>query len=209
MIFRKKQKIFCIGRNKTGLTSLGHVMETVGYKLGKQGKSELLLEDWAKRDFTSIIEHCKSADAFKDVPFSLDYTYQILDHEFPGSRFILTVRGSAEEWYESLLRFDTKAVGKNRLPTAEDLKAYSYRRTGWLWQLQELVYGINENSLYNKEIYIRHYENYNKDVINYFRHRGDDLLVINISETNAMKTLCEFLNIEQNRFDMPHLNKSV
>lgn len=209
MFFRKKQKVFCIGRNKTGLTSLGQALHSFGYKLGKQRKSELLLEDWAKKDFTRIIKHCKSADAFKDVPFSLDYTYAVMDQAFPGSKFILSIRENAEEWYESHIRFDTRIIGKDRLPTAEDLKSFPYRKTGWYWQLQQYVYQVDENSLYDRDTYINHYENYNRNVINYFKNRPNDLLVINLKDDNAMEKLCKFLNIDITGKSMPHLNKSA
>lgn len=42
MVFRRlfglgeSSKVFCIGRNKTGTTSLGKVLEDLGYRLGDQ-----------------------------------------------------------------------------------------------------------------------------------------------------------------------------
>jgi hypothetical protein len=209
MLFRKKRKkIFVIGRNKTGTTSLGHTLHSLGFRIGNQPKAELLIEDWAKRKFHNMVNYCKTADAFQDIPFSLDYTYQAMDYAFPGSKFILTVRNSSGKWYESLTRFHTKIVGKNRLPTADDLKQFPYRKTGWLWRTQQLVYGIDEHSLYNKEIYIKHYDSHNQTVLNYFRHRPEDLLVLNLSDSDAMQSLCEFINIKFANQTMPHLNIS-
>src|SRR5690349_10358789 len=118
MLELQRGKIFCIGSGKTGTTSMGAALASLGFKLADQAIGESLIEDWAKRDFRAIIDHCKSADAFQDVPFSLDYTYAALDQAFPGAKFILTVRESSAEWYESLTRFHTKIVGKNRLPNA-------------------------------------------------------------------------------------------
>lgn len=94
-------KVFCIGRNKTGTTSMARAVVSLGFKLGKQSRAERLLEDWGKRDFCRIIRYCKSADAFQDIPFSLPDTYQALDEAFPKSKFILTVRNNSEEWYET------------------------------------------------------------------------------------------------------------
>ena len=209
MFLRKKQKVFCIGRNKTGLTSLGQALEGFGYKLGNQRKSELLLDDWAKKDFAKIIRHCRTADAFKDVPFSLDHTFEIVDQAFPGSKFILSVRENAAEWYDSHIRYDTRALGKGRLPVADDLKSYTYRKPGWYWQLHQYVYHIDESTLYDRDTYIKHYENYNRNVIEYFKNRPDDLLVINLKDDNAMEKLCNFLNIKYAGRSMPHLNKSA
>jgi hypothetical protein len=72
-------KVFCIGRNKTGTTSMARAVVSLGFKLGKQSRAERLLEDWGKRDFCRIIRYCKSADAFQDIPFSLRFfrTYTV------------------------------------------------------------------------------------------------------------------------------------
>jgi len=207
--FKNEKKIFVIGRNKTGTTSLGHALSAIGFKVGKQSKAEALMQDWRQRRFKNIVKYCRSAEAFQDVPFSLDYTYQVMDYEFPESKFILTVRDSAQDWYNSLTKFHTKIIGKGRLPTADDLKEFSYRETGWLWRNQQANYGIDESTLYNEEIYIRHYEMHNKRVKNYFKYRENDLLVINLAAPNSMKILCDFLDVPEYKGDMPHLNKGV
>lgn len=207
-LFRKKQKVFCIGQNKTGTTSIEAVLKKLGYKMGKQRKGELLIHDWAKRDFKKIIKLCRTADAFQDTPFSGDFTYQALDNAFPNSKFILTVRNSKEEWYKSIVSFHTKIVGKNRVPTASDLKEFSYCYKGWLWEDLQLKYGINEETLYDFDIYTDQYEMHNQRVIEYFKYRKEDLLILNLSDADAMKKLYEFLDVEYDGSDMPHLNKS-
>jgi len=203
-----RTKIFLIGRNKTGTTSVGSALASFGFRLGNQPKAELLMEDWSKRDFRRLIKYCKKADAFQDVPFSLDYTYQIMDYAFPGSKFILTIRNNPQDWYESLTRYHSQLVNKNRLPTADDLKQFSYRRTGWLWRQQQIVYDIDENSLYDREIYIKHYVSHNQGILDYFRDRPEDLLILNLSKSNSMQSLCAFLDITFANQAMPHLNKS-
>ena len=94
-------KIFCVGRNKTGTTSLEQALRGFNYRLGNQRQGELLLDDWARRDFRRIAQLAASADAFQDTPFSLPFTYQTLDAAFPGSKLILTLRSSPQDWYES------------------------------------------------------------------------------------------------------------
>lgn len=184
------------------------VLSSLGYRVGDQAYAELLMENWARRDFLPIIQYCQSADAFQDRPFSLDYTYQALDLAYPGSKYILTIRNSAEEWYKSLTTFQTIIIGKNRLPTADDLKNFNYRRKGWLWRTHQLVYGIDESTLYDKKIYMHHYIAHNDRVRHYFRHRQDDLLVINLKDNNAATKLAKFLRVPRTAVDMPHLNKS-
>ncbi len=202
------KKIFCIGRNKTGTTSIEQILKEFGYKVGIQSDAELLIHDWAVRDFRRIIKYCETADAFQDVPFSLDYTYQVLDYAFPGAKFILTVRNNADEWYESLIRFHTKLLGLDHVPNANDLRNYSYHEKGWMWQNAQYIFGVDESTLYNRDIYKAHYENYNQRVIEYFRYRTKDLLVLNLADSFAMQSLCEFLEIKYIGQSIPHLNKS-
>lgn len=211
MLWRKRKtrnKVFVIGRNKTGTTSLAEALVMLGYQLGNQAEAELLIDDWASRRFDRIIKYCNKADAFQDIPFGNADTYKALDQAFPNAKFILSIRSNAEEWYESVTRFHTKIVGKGRLPTAEDLKTFDYREPGWLWRSQQLVYGINENTLYDQKIYIAHYEQHNQKVQEYFSGRPDDLLVLNLASSDAMKALTSFLELPETTMSMPHLNKS-
>ncbi len=208
MIFKKKRKVFCTGQNKTGTTTLTAVLRSLGYRIGDQAKGELLLKEWAVRDFSNIIKLCKTADAFQDIPFSNDFTYTVLDHAFPKSKFILTIRNNKDEWYESLTRFHTKIIGKNRLPTAKDLQAFEYRYKGFLWDAQVAKYGIDETTLYDYKTYTDQYEMHNARVREYFKYRPNDLLVLNVSDDDAMEKLYTFLSIPYHGEKMPHLNKS-
>jgi hypothetical protein len=204
----EKLKIFCIGHNKTGTTSIQTVLGDFGFMVGSQTEAEILTTDWITRDFRRIIEYCKTADAFQDVPFSLDFTYQVLDHAFPGSKFILTVRNSADEWYESLTRFYGNVLGVNGIPTANDLKKYQGAGEGWLWRFQKYVYGVTEDTLFDEKLYKSYYTNHNNRVVRYFRFRPQDLLILNLSDPSAMESLCKFLGIRYTGQVMPHLNKS-
>ncbi len=206
--FNKKKKIFCIGQNKTGTTTIESVLKTLNYKMGSQKIGEKLRKEWMVRDFKNLVKFCKTADAFQDVPFSNDYTYQILDYEFPNSKFILTIRGSKDEWYNSLINFHTKAIGKGRIPTADDLKEYFYNYKGSLWDGQRIKFGIDESTLYDYKIYTDQYDNHNNRIIEYFKYRQKDLLILNVADSNAMKKLYSFLGFKYNDEKMPHLNKS-
>ncbi len=203
------RKIFCVGRNKTGTTSIEAALRSLGLKMGLQARGEMLTKDWARRDFARIIDLCRTADAFQDVPFSLPFTFQALDTGFPGSKFILTVRDTPEQWFESLKRFHTRIVNKGRLPTADDLREFDYRYKGYLWEGFVTNYGDDERLLYDRDAYVASYLEHNRTVTNYFRHRPDDLLVLNVSQPDAMRRLCEFLGYPYRGQPMPHLNRSA
>ena len=96
-----KPKIFCIGRNKTGTTSIKRAFQDLGYRVGKEETAFTFMHSYAKRDFRPIIRFCRTAQVFEDIPFSLFYTYQAVDYAYPGSKFILTIRDSADQWVNS------------------------------------------------------------------------------------------------------------
>ncbi len=96
---RGKPKIFCIGRNKTGTTSLAHTFRDLGFTVGNQRTAEILHDtDYWRGDFTTLIDYCMSAQVFQDVPFSVGETFKHLDVAFPDARFILSIRSSPEVW---------------------------------------------------------------------------------------------------------------
>ncbi|NNK80793.1 MAG: hypothetical protein HKO93_04780, partial [Flavobacteriales bacterium] len=70
MLGFKSSKIFCIGANKTGTTSVEKALIDLGYRMGDQKKALHLIEDYKRREFKPIIRFCKTADAFQDAPFS-------------------------------------------------------------------------------------------------------------------------------------------
>ena len=206
---KNKQKIFCIGLNKTGTTSLKKEMELQGFVVGNQRRAELLFDDWVKKDFSRIIKYCKTAQFFQDVPFSLPYTFIAIDQAFPGSKFILTIRDDAESWYNSLIRFHGKLFGNGKIPpTTEDLKSATYIYKGFPYHSRTHVLNAPENDLYNKEILIDFYETHNKAVTDYFRFRKNDFLEINLKEDNSYEKFCSFLNIVQTKDKFPWENKT-
>ena len=202
-------KIFGIGNNKTGTTSLRIAMKELGYTVGVQTPAERLLEDWAKRDFKKIIRHCRTGEFFQDFPFCVPYTFVILDHEFPGSKFILTVRDSPEQWYDSLTRFHSKKWGVDgKIPTKEDLQNATYIWKGRPWEANRYSYDTPESEPYKKDILIRSYVNYNESVIEYFRHRPEDLLILNVAKKGAYKKLGDFLGKDVKQINFPWENKT-
>jgi hypothetical protein len=204
-----RAKVFCVGKAKTGTTSLAAALRSLGYRVGDQAEAELLIDDWAVRDFRRIVDYCDSADAFQDIPFSLAYTYIALDYAFPGSKFILTVRRSADDWFESLTRFHIRLSGTGRLPTADELKALTYREPGWIWKTFELEYGDDESLLYDRQRFIQNYERHRGAVLDYFRHRPNDVLVLDVAEPTAMESVAAFLGVRADGLEMPHLNRTL
>lgn len=204
----KKKKVFCIGRNKTGTTSLKKAFEDLGYIVGNQREAELLSSDYFKNDFSNIIEYCKKSEVFQDIPFSYPETYKVLDITFPGSKFVLSIRDNPEQWYKSVTTYHSKLFGRGQVPTADDLKNATYVYEGWMWYNISNLYKTTEQDPYHKETLIQHYIKYNHDVQEYFKGRDNDLLVINLSEEDAYNKFCSFLKVKSPFKDFPWANKT-
>lgn len=125
------EKIFCIGFNKTGTTSLTESLREIGYQIGWQRKAEGMLRDYLEYDFQRLLKYCNTATVFQDVPFSLPGLYKILDEKFPNAKFILTVRDTPSACYESVKRFHMKCLDIKTLPTADQLKQHNYIYKGF------------------------------------------------------------------------------
>ncbi len=203
-----KAKVFCIGLNKTGTTSMAKTLNDLGFIVGSQRLAELLLDDWGNRDFRSLINYCYTAQAFQDIPFSLPYSFQALDGYFPNSKFILTVRDNSEQWYNSLTQFHAKFFGKGKIPTINDLKEADYIYPGYIYKLFTWTFNTPEEDPYNKNMLISNYEIYNAVVQDYFKFRPEVFLMINLSESNSYQKLCKFLGKPYHNETFPHENKT-
>ncbi|SDS83704.1 sulfotransferase [Winogradskyella sediminis] len=210
-MFRKnREKIFCIGFNKTGTTTIEKVLKDFNMKLGDQAEAERLMPQWCERDFNSIVNYAKSATAFQDIPFSLPYTFIALDQNFPNAKFILTVRDNDDQWYNSIVKFHTKlwSVGDNP-PTVHELKNATYRYKGLAYDYIKHVFNTPDDDMYNKTLLIKKYTAHNDFAIDYFRVKSDKLIVINASKKKDYFRLCNFLKKEPLYDDFPWENKTA
>lgn len=205
--WRPRQKLFCIGANKTGTTSLAAVLEALGYRMAPQIPAERMIDDWAKRDFRRLIPFCRPYDAFQDAPFSLDFTFQAMDASFPDSKFILTIRNSPEEWFDSYTRFTRKLLGGRDEKSRANLATLSYNYKGFFLDSLDLIYG-KDTPPFDREVYIRSYQSYNERVEAYFAHQPGKLLVCNLASKDAGDQLARFLNLATGTLAIPHLNSS-
>jgi hypothetical protein len=187
-------KIFCVGFNKTGTTSLKMALEGFHYSVGNQLEAEKLSGAYHHEKWDLIIRYCESACAFQDVPFSWPNLYRQLYDAYPDAKFILTVRDDEAQWYKSLLKFHTKRYG--RLPTREDLQASMYASKGWEWDNYVNRYGADQTDIWNEEMRVNDYVKHNEDVLEFFRDKPGQLLVLNVSEPGAYQQLASFLKIQ-------------
>lgn len=202
-------KVFVVGKNKTGTTTLAAVLRAMGYRVGDQAEAELLYHNhYFNGDFEPILRYCRTAEAFQDVPFSAPGMVPHLSAAFPGSRFILSIRTSPDEWYESLTRFHAKLFGSDGLPpTGAQLRASSYRTLGFMANLMRL-YGTSDSDPYDRDRLIRAYLAHNDEVRAFFRKSRGALLEINVADADALPRLEAFLGRSSGLGTMPHKNRS-
>ena len=194
LIYSRKRKVFCIGKNKTFTPSLPKLFNEMGLSIGPQRPAELLSKEWANNDFDGIIKYVKfRGTAFLDVPFSLPNTFKVLDKEFPDSKFILTICDSPDEWYTTNTAYHSKLFGNGDFPTKSDLKKATYVYPGFMWEMNRWIYDTPEDDIYNKTILIKQYNDYNNSVLEYFKNKPGKLLVVNLNDTDALSRIREFL----------------
>ena len=97
------RKIFCIGLNKTGTISLHQALTTLGFSsLHWGGQASRHAVERAIREDKPLLEYLGDYDAYSDIQ-RLSVNFELLDRQYPASRFILTTR-DVEQWLDSRRR---------------------------------------------------------------------------------------------------------
>lgn len=207
--FKNKTKYFCIGRNKTGTTPLKFAFERLGFCVGDQRVAENIYYDgFDAKNYKRLSLYCNTAEVYQDLPFSANDVYKILDREFPGSKFILSVRDTPQQWVNSYVNFHSKIFANGtRIPSYKDLIESNYIRSGSALKFMEL-HGTTQSDPYNKAKMIEHYVKYNEDVRKYFEGREEDFIEVNISSENDYKRFESFLNRRSDHSSFPWKNKT-
>jgi len=205
-----RNKVFCVGLNKTGTTSWAEAMRELGYVVGSETKATMFYYDWTSGDYSHVIDYCRTdGEAFQDMPFSLPGTFLELDAAFPDSKFVLTIRDSAEQWYNSLIRFHGKlwSTAGRFPPSPEDLVRAVYWRKGFPADYCHNVFKTPISDPYNRETLLEFYMDYNAAIERYFTNRPSDLLVLNVAKPKALNNLREFLGLPLGTDSFPWENK--
>lgn len=175
-------KVFGIGYNKTGTTTLALCLQHFGYR---HKSSDLELTRLVGRgEIEPVLEHAESYDSFEDWPWPL--IYRELDARFPGSLFILTVRRSSEVWLRSLKR--------HALLTGPT-------------EFREIAYGHALPAGHEAE-HIARYEEHNREVRAYFGSRPHQFLEVCWETGSGWEDLARFLGHPVPDLPLPHANRS-
>jgi sulfotransferase family protein len=182
--YSKKNKVFGIGLNKTGTTSLNIFLRNFDYfsswSTPPVEKCKLLLTNDA-----ALYKEAEKFDLHEDWPWPM--VYKKIASQYPSSKFILTLRDSPEEWFNSLQNTSAKH-GRS--------------------QHKKLFYGTDDLGKMDKGPLIDFYLNHEADVITFFNEKGQDrLLIIKTSDKNKESKICAFLDLSNtNGYEYPYGN---
>jgi hypothetical protein len=105
-------RVFGIGLNKTGTTSLARALEMLGYSaLHNDAATDAAMRQ-AQHEGVPLLTHAPEADAYTDIR-AVEELFDLLDQQYPDSRFVLTTR-ALDGWLQSrethVLRNQTRAA---------------------------------------------------------------------------------------------------
>lgn len=167
----KETKVFCIGFQKTGTSSMRDALRQLGYRVagvyGREGTLAELHRSYVEDGLALVREY----DAVEDMPWPL--LFRELDAAFPGSKFILTLRDT-DRWYKSIARHFGSSPH----------------------HIQQLTYGADAPAPVGHEARYREvYEAHNAAVRQYFADRPADLLVMQLENGDGWEKLGAFLGV--------------
>jgi len=190
-------KLFCIGLNKAGTTSLYYAFGKLGFKAlhnapnkragaKEYDKAARILNASirsAKKNGKQLLTGYEDYDAYLDID-SVNRNFEILDNQCPNSKFIFTDR-DVGDWIDSRV----KHVIRNRKYKEKGLY------NGTFLEIKPAEWAKERKS------YLNH-------VTTYFKGREEDLLIMNVASGDGWEKLCPFLGLPVRTDPFPWQNKT-
>ncbi len=171
-------RVFGIGMHKTGTSSLFEAFKLLGFNAAHWGTALWAREIWDQMK-EGRSETLEKHYAFSDLPFPL--LYQELDKAYPGSKFVLTIRPE-DDWLRSVRDHWDPAINPWR--AVWDEAPFTHK-------MHHILYG---QKTFNAEVFLARYRRHNAEVLEYFRDRPKDLLVVDVGLGMQWGPLCAFLD---------------
>lgn len=193
LLKKMKNKIFIIGSNKTGTTSLTKALEVLKFNVCPEycySPNSNILKNFQLGNYEKLFYLVNQYDVFEDRPWNHTDFYKLLDNKYPNSKFILTIRDT-DKWVNSVKKWGNKIGLIN--PTFYTI-------------VSQTCYGVDDY-LSDETIFRTKYDERNSEIINYFKDK-DNLLVINVENNDGWELLCGFLDKPVPNKPFPFLNKN-
>ena len=182
----KTHKVFGIGLNKTGTSSLKVALRRLGYD--HSPRRNALLRDMFDGDMSSIYADAETYESFEDWPWPLVYK-EIFAKYGDSARYILTRRATPDIWLNSIRKH------------AERVKAKMYRRKifGYAYP-----HGV-------EQVYLDFYTRHLVEVRQFFADNNASHLLCELcwEEGDGWLELCDFLGEPLQKSDFPNSNSSM
>lgn len=178
-----RPRVFGIGLNKTATSSLHESLTMLGFNSLHWGGPPIrrLVEASLAAGEQLLSRLDPSIDAFSDIE-ALSTNYELLDAQYPGSVFVLTVR-PLDDWIDSRRRHVERNVERKRRGEY-DGEFLVVDEPAWRSQWQTHVDGVRR----------------------YFGDR-QDFLEIDLTSTPAWEPICSMLDVPVPAEPFPWVNK--
>ncbi len=180
----KPFKVFGIGLNRTGTSTLKLALRRLGYHHCR--RQQRLVNHYFQGDVAAILAETTAHDSFEDWPWPLMYE-QVFAHYGERARFILTARTTPEIWLNSLKSHALSTPNK---------------------RLRQKIYG-HAYPHGAEEAHMEYYEHHNAGVLDFFTRNNAAHLVHQMcwEDGDSWPELCDFLNEPLPKMPFPHVNK--
>lgn len=137
----------------------------------------------------SVLERFQAITDITAAPF-----YSSFDQEYPGSKFILTIR-EINSWLVSMrAHFARLSIYMRENPGLRPFTEF----------ICAAVYGVH---VFNEHRMTYVYETHLRNVQSYFVDRDSDLLVVDLCGGEGWEKICEFLDCDVPSIPFPHHNR--
>lgn len=179
----KPIKVFGIGLNRTGTSSLKIAFRRLGYD-HSVCKMELA-EEYFRGNLEACYSEAEAYDSFEDWPWPLVYK-EIFAKYGDNARYILTTRASGDKWLQSIKKHSERARGR---------------------ELRRRIFGYPFPHGV-EDIYLKYYENHNAEVRRFFDENNATHLLKELCWENGdgWLELCVFLNEPLRATNFPQVN---
>ena len=179
----KRYRVFGIGLNKTGTTSLKLAFQKLGLRHFDRRPRAFKL--YRQKKWDQLFEMIDGFDSFEDWPWPL-MVPQLLDRFGDDARFVFTRRRSANAWVESLKAHALKTHPVNN--PRRHIFGYGYPHGA-------------------EEAHMAFYERHKSEIAELFEGREYQFLDVCWEEGDGWAQLCGFLGVPEPRQPFPHANR--
>jgi hypothetical protein len=185
-------RIFGIGMQKTATTSLNAALIELGYDSAHWKSAHWAKAIWEEMKHDGSSPTLEKSYALSDIP--IPNLFRELDAAYPGSKFILTIRDE-EDWIKSVR---THWSEQNPFRARWDDDPFTHR-------IHTETYGRRK---FDEQVMRERYRRHNTEVLEHFKARPRDLVVMNMSKGAGWYEICGFLRKPLPTVPYPHLGAS-